>query len=142
MNLYNAYRRGLINLEQYNEFLSSGYNRNSIYNTELVDPIILPSISNYVTGISTEVLTEILSCDTQWSTVQNIFVTNIHSTNSLYVSVDYYIYELIWGNVIETILPAASLKLHDEDAITQITVKVRDGVLGQHASYNAVVGTN
>lgn len=137
MRLYDAYRIGLLSLSDYQQRLLSGYTPNSLFSS--VDYVYSGDIDNYITGISTNVLTLAISYDIAYSNKQSVSVKNTGSTNSIDVTVEYYVTSILSKTITETVAPLETFFLETEYTGSTVVIRVIDTVLNNHSTFE--IGT-
>lgn len=137
MRLYDAYRIGLLSLSDYQQRLLSGYTPNSLFSS--VDYVYSGDIDNYITGISTNTLTSALSYNIAYSNKQSVSVKNTGSTNSIDVTIEYYVTSILSKTITETVAPLETFFLETEYAGSIVVIRVIDTVLNNHSTFE--IGT-
>ena len=138
MDLYNAYRRGLLTQEEYSALLKKGYSENSPYFPVITQPET-PVLSNDFSGTTTSTLIEVLSYDCSWSRIQNVAVNNTGMSNSMLVVISYYLGDILVAQETASVLPNTVFSLQDESACTLINISVQDSISNLHTTFTAVI---
>jgi hypothetical protein len=137
MRLYDAYRMGLLSLSDYQARLASGYTPQSLFDS--IEHVYSGDIDNYITGISTNTLTSVLSYNIAYSNKQSVSVKNTGTTNSIDVVAEYYVTSILSKTITETVAPLATFFIETEYAGSAVIIKVVDTVLNSHSTFE--VGT-
>lgn len=138
MRLYDAYRLGVITQSEYNNFLLVGMSPNSMYvvpgNVDIEEPVL-----NYFSGITTSTMTDVLESNVIGSVKQSVSVRNLGSTNSMNVSIKYYVANVL-SNTIDHVLVHSNVCLFEtESAFQKIIISVQDVVPGSHTTFETGV---
>lgn len=140
MRLYDAYRLGFLTRDQYYRFLSSGLSPNSAYT--LPDDFVI-NTPNYVSGMTTSIMTNVLESVTIGSIKQSITIFNTGYTNSLNVQIDCYVANILSDTIDNiTVVPRDTYFLETSSAFQKIVIKVQDTISGQHTTFEAGIITS
>jgi hypothetical protein len=135
MRIYDAWRKHIISTEIYTRLLEAGNTPDTPYNGRLAPSVDIPEVF-YVTGISTEIETEIAKVDAQGSAFQNIAIKNTGSTNSLSVRLSYMVTGNIeYKSISDIIAPGNTLVYQTQDSVFAISVYAIDYSIGNHTTF-------
>jgi hypothetical protein len=135
MRNLDAYRRDFITLEQYQARLVNGETPNSIYSVSGSIPFVLVSDPNYTSGTTTSTLTSVLNPSILYTNSQSVSVKNTGSTNSLNVTVEFYVAGILSKTFTETVTPSNVFFLETSYTATEINIKVVDTIPTSTTNY-------
>jgi len=133
MRNLDAYRNGLITLEQYQARLANGETPNSIYSSN--EPSIIISDPNYTSGTTTNTLTSVLNPSILYTNTQSVSIKNTGSTNSLNATIEFYVAGILSKTITETVTPLNVFFLETSYTATEINIKVVDTTPTSHTTY-------
>ena len=134
MRLYDAYRLGVITQIEYARLIESGQSPNSMYNIPGTVVVVTETL-NYFSGTTTSTLTDVLESNVVGSIKQSVSVKNLGSTNSLNVSIEYYVANILSNTITDVVLPTITFFMETISAISTIIVKVQDTISGNHTTF-------
>jgi hypothetical protein len=133
MRNLDAYRNGLITLEQYQARLANGETPKSIYSSN--EPSIIISDPNYTSGTTTNTLTSVLNPSILYTNTQSVSIKNTGSTNSLNATIEFYVAGILSKTITETVTPLNVFFLETSYTATEINIKVVDTTPTSHTTY-------
>lgn len=125
ISLWDALQSGIITEEQYNALLGNGAFPNTIWTPGALD---LPTTSSVMTAVKTVGLVG--------TKRQSVVVKNTGSTNSLNVSIEFYVNDMLAAKFEDTVGPNNEPYWLDmEYAFTTAVISVQDANSGYHTTY-------